>query len=72
MRGNRWGIEGPPPEAYSRITDPGRFRALHDFAVPLLSRLEATFDVERLEGYGLDHELERSDLVRPSVKLLPR
>ncbi len=73
MSGNRWGSEGPTPEAYSRVTDPERFRALHDFAVRLLSRLEATFDVERLEGYGLDHELEeKSDLVRPSVKLLPR
>ena len=73
MSGNRWGIEGPPPEAYSRITDPERFRALHDFAVRLLSRLEATFDVDRLEAYGVDHELEdRSDLVRPSVKLIPR
>ena len=72
MSGNRWGREGPPPEAYSRVTDPERFRALHDFAVRLLGRLEATFDVERLEGYGLDHELERGDLVRPSVKLLPR
>ena len=72
MSGNRWGSEGPPPEAYSRVTDPERFRTLHDFAVRLLSRLEASFDVERLEVYGLDHELERSDLVRPSVKLLPR
>ena len=72
MSGNRWGREGPPPKAYSRVTDPERFRTLHDFAVRLLRRLEATFDVERLEGYGLDQELERSDLVRPSVKLLPR
>ena len=75
MSGNRWGREGPPPEAYSRVTDPERFRALHDFAIRLLERLEATFDVERLEGYGLDQELEeleRGDLVRPSVKLLPR
>ena len=71
MSGNRWGIEGPPDEAYSRVTNPERFLALHDFAVRLLRRLEATFDVERLEGYGLDHELEESDLVRPGVKLLP-
>ena len=40
--------------------------------VELIGRLEAAFDVERLEGYGLDDELERGDLVRPSVKLLPR
>ena len=73
MSGNRWGREGPPDEAYSRVTAPERFQPLHDYAVRLLSRLEAAFDVERLERYGLDHELEEmSDLVRPSVKLLPR
>ena len=72
MSGKRWGIEGPPPEAYERVTDPERFRALHDAAVRLLRRLEATFDVERLEGYDVDRELEESDLARPSVRLLPR
>jgi hypothetical protein len=63
---------GPPPEAYSRVTNPERFRPLHTLMVDLIGRLEATFDVERLEGYGLDDELERVDLARPSVKLLPR
>jgi hypothetical protein len=72
MSMNRWGPEGPPPEAYSRVTNPERFRPLHSFVVGLISRLEADYDVERLDGYGLDDELERVDLVRPSVKLLPR
>ena len=63
---------GSPPEAYSRVTNPERFRPLHTFMVELIGRLEATFDIDRLEGYGLDDELERVDLVRPSVKLLPR
>ena len=73
MSGNRWGSEGPPPEAYSRVTNPERFRPLHDVALELLGRLEATFNVERLEGYGLDQEQEkRSDLARSSVKLIPR
>ena len=62
----------PPPEAYSRVTNPERFRPLHTLMVELIGRLEATFDIDRLEGYGLDDELERVDLVRPSVKLLPR
>jgi hypothetical protein len=62
----------PPPEPYSRVTNPERFRPLHTLMVELIGRLEATFDVERLEGYGLDDELERADLARPSVKLLPR
>lgn len=69
---NRWGPDGPPPEAYSRVTNPERFRPLHSFTVGLISRLEADFDVEHLDGYGLDDELERGDLVRPSIKLLPR
>jgi hypothetical protein len=69
---NRWGPYGPPPEAYSRVTNPERFRPLHPLMVELIGRLEAAFDVERLEGYGLDDELERTDLVRPSIKLLPR
>ena len=72
MRGNRWGPEGPPPEAYSRVTNPERFRPLHDAALELLGRLENTYDVERLDGYGLDQELEVGDLARPSVKLVPR
>ena len=62
----------PPPEAYSRVTNPERFRPLHALMVELIGRLEATFDVERLERYGLDDDLEKVDLVRPSVKLLPR
>ena len=62
----------PLPEAYSRVTNPERFRPLQTLMVELIGRLEATFDVERLEGYGLDDELERADLARPSVRLLPR
>jgi len=62
----------PPPEAYSRGTNPQRFRPLHALMVELIGRLGATFDVERVEGYGLDDQLERVDLARPSVKLLPR
>ena len=57
MRGNRWGIEGPPEEAYSRVTNPERFQPLHDAALELLDRLEREFAVERLEGSGGDDEL---------------
>jgi hypothetical protein len=73
MHGNRWGAEGPPLEAYSRVTDPERFGSLHRFAAELLDRLEQEFDAERAEGYGLDPELEQSiKLARPSVSLVPR
>jgi len=68
---NRWGPDGPPPEAYSRVTNSERFRSLHDFALTLLAQLHASFDVDRIEGYGLDSELEVGDLARPSVRLIP-
>ena len=69
---NRWGSDGPPPEAYSRVTNPERVRPLHDFALMLLAQLDASFAVDRIEGYGLDSELEVGDLARPSVRLVPR
>ena len=69
---NRWGSEGPPPEAYSRVTNPARFRPLHDFALTWLTELHASFNVDRVEGHGLDSELEVGDLARPSVRLVPR
>jgi hypothetical protein len=69
---NRWGPDGPPPEAYSRVSDPERFRPLHNVALHLLAQLEAAFDVERFEGYGLDSELEVGGLARPGVRLVPR
>jgi Family of unknown function (DUF6226) len=37
---------------------------LHDFALMLLTQLHASFDVGRVEGYGLDSELEVGDLAR--------
>ena len=30
-----------------------------------------TFDVRRVEGHGLDEELDEGDLARPSIKLTP-
>jgi len=73
MIGNRWGVEGPPLEAYSRVTNPERFGSLHRFAAELLNRLEREFDAERSEKYGLDPDLEQGfKLARPSVTLVPR
>jgi len=42
--------QGPPPAAYSRVTNPGRFAPLHDGALALLARLTAEFEVERRRG----------------------
>jgi hypothetical protein len=67
----RWGPDGPPPEAYSRVTDPDRFAPLHEFAGKLLGTLESAFHVERREGYDLDPDADPTDLARPSVRLTP-
>ena len=69
---SRWGREGPPEEAYGRVTNPERFAPLHDAALEMIGRLEADFNVQRVEGYGLDEELEsKRGLARPSVRLSP-
>lgn len=68
------GDAGPPPDpAYSRVTNPERFRPLHAAMLEIVDRLEIDFDVERTEGYGLDAELERGlEAARPHVRLNPR
>ena len=66
-----WSAGGPPDEAYSRVTEPERFRPLHDWTLELLARLDAEFEVEIAEWDGRDAELERSTLARPLVKLTP-
>ena len=71
MSGDRWGIEGPPEEAYSRVTNPERFQPLHAAAMELLDRLEREFAVERLEGPDADDELGRKSLARPAIRLTP-
>ena len=71
MNGGRWGLEGPPLEAYSRVTNPERFEPLHPAALAHLERLQQRYAVERVEGNGLDPELEQMSLARPTVKLIP-
>lgn len=70
-RRDAWGPDGPPDEAYSRVTNPERFLPLHDTALEMLAALEQRFDVERAEGYGFDEELAVRELLRPSVALMP-
>ncbi len=67
-----WGREGPPDEAYSRVTEPERFLPLIDWTLELLSKLEAEYDVIREEGYYLDPQLDRTPPSRPAVRLTPR
>ena len=70
-KGRQWGPEGPPEEAYSRVTNPERFQPLHAAATELLDRLEREFAVERLEGHDADDELGRESLARPPIRLVP-
>jgi hypothetical protein len=73
MNAHRWGADGPPLEAYSRVTNPQRFASLHDVMAELLDRLQREFETERRAAYGLDPELEQGcNLSRPSIALLPR
>ena len=64
-------FEGPPEEAYSRVTNPERFQPLHAAATELLDRLEREFAVERLEGHDADDELGKKSLARPAIRLTP-
>ena len=65
-----------PTNHLTRHTDaspnPERFEQLHSVILETISRLEETFDVVRVELYGLDEELEgKRGIVRPSVQLTP-
>ena len=69
---DQWEPKNPPDEAYSRVTNPERFEPLHSAVKEMIARMEETFDVHRVEGYGLDEELEgKIAIVRPSVRLTP-
>jgi hypothetical protein len=63
--------DGPPLEAYSRVTNAGRFRALHPLAVDLLERLSAEYDVSRSEDFDLLPGMEPFEHAQPPVRLTP-
>ncbi len=67
-----WGPDGPPENAYSRVTAPERFPPLVDWTLDLLARLEAGYAVVREDDFGLDPELERMAVTKPTVRLAPR
>jgi hypothetical protein len=72
MPRDRWGAEGPPPDSYSRVTNPERFAPLHAVVMELADKLADEFDVERTEAYGVDVELESPNPARPTLRLRPR
>jgi hypothetical protein len=62
-------MDGPPGDAYSRVTEPGRYAVLHDAAGELLDDLTERYIVERREsGERLDPAGEPVRVVR----LIPR
>ena len=67
-----WGGEGPPDEAYSRVTEPERFWPLHEWTLEVVDRLLTEYDATLEESKGMDPELERFTLARPTMKLTPR
>ncbi len=72
MSRDTWGREGPPDEAYSRVTNPERFLPLHEAALRLIERLRADFYVEMTEGYDLSVlGISEDGLARPSITLIP-
>ena len=68
--GRRWGPDGPPPEAYSRFSDPERYRPLLAEVDRLVGELERTYDVrvDRAATWPVEpHEaLERVVRVEPA------
>lgn len=62
----------PAPEEYSRVTNPERFRPLHQHAVDLLARLEATYEVTRSDAFDLLPDMMQPfEHARPPVTLTP-
>ena len=62
----------PPDDAYSRVTNPERFRPLHGAALRLIEQLEVEYDVEVEEGYDLPlPRVSKCELELPPVRLTP-
>ncbi len=71
--GDRWGPEGPPPEAYSRLTDPERFAPVVAEADRLVRELSHAYDARVEHGGALPWEAVDGpgpEVVR-AVRLVP-
>jgi hypothetical protein len=63
--GDRWGADGPPEEAYGRVTDPSRYAELHVLGRELLDDLERCYEVGRESNVVADpHGTTTARLVR--------
>ena len=66
-----WSGEGPPDDAYSRVTEPERFAPLHGWALEAIVRLQTEYEVGLDEDGVTDPYLELRPLSRPLIKLTP-
>lgn len=66
-----WKREPPPPEAYSRVTNPERFAPLHSIARTLLERLAAEYDVTRTEVFSLLPNMQAVEHAHPPITVTP-
>lgn len=64
--------EEPPPDAYGRVTNPGRFRVLHGAAERVIDDLAKRYDIQVREGQASDDpfivagDVERVVFLEPS------
>ncbi len=66
--GEKWASQGPPQEAYGRLTNPERYRVLHNIARALLDDMERRFDVTHEVSSEADQYSAASGRV---VRLVP-
>lgn len=71
MTADPWDPTEPPREAYSRVTDPGRFRPLHQIALDLFERLGAAYAVARTTDFQLLPGMTPFEHARPPIRLTP-
>jgi hypothetical protein len=55
--GERWGTEGPPEDAFSRVTHPERYAPMHAVADALLAHLLEHYDCMAEDETAGEHEL---------------
>lgn len=63
--GRRWGIAGPPEDAYSRVSHPERYAPLHAVGDALVAHLQAAYDCTA-EAAATEPGNVRAVLVRPA------
>lgn len=71
MRPNDLFSDDPPLEAYSRVTDPERFRPLHARALEFLATLGREYDVRQEASFDLLPWMSSFEHARPPVALTP-